>query len=78
MSIGTRCAARAWILGLLFAAGAQAQSPVSDLQPVTDDDLLHPKDADWLMWRRTLDGWGYSPLNEINKQNVARLKLVWK
>ena len=29
------------------------------------------------MWRRTLDGWGYSPLNQINKNNVAQLRLVW-
>ena len=41
--------------------------------PVTDAMLQKPDAADWLMWRRTLDGWGYSPLNQINKRNVARL-----
>ena len=46
--------------------------------PVTDGMLEKPDPGDWLMWRRTLDGWGYSPLNEINKRNVARLKMVWK
>ena len=30
--------------------------------PVTDVVLQHPDPADWLMWRRTLDSWGYSPL----------------
>ena len=29
------------------------------------------------MWRRTLDSWGYSPLDEISKDNVADLRLVW-
>jgi alcohol dehydrogenase (cytochrome c) len=29
------------------------------------------------MWRRTLNSWGYSPLNQINKSNAGRLQLVW-
>jgi alcohol dehydrogenase (cytochrome c) len=45
--------------------------------PVTDAMLEKPDPADWLMWRRTLDGWGYSPLNQINRENVAQLKQVW-
>ena len=32
---------------------------------------------DWLTWRRTLDSWGYSPLNEVNRNNVSRLKMIW-
>ena len=32
---------------------------------------------DWLMWRRTLDGWGYSPLADIDSTNVKDLRLVW-
>ena len=39
--------------------------------------LLNPPDGDWLMWRRTYDGWGYSPLDEINKENVGELQLAW-
>ncbi len=39
--------------------------------------LAKPDPADWLMWRRTLDSWGYSPLNQITRANVANLKLVW-
>jgi alcohol dehydrogenase (cytochrome c) len=33
--------------------------------------------ANWLMWRRTLDGWGYSPLNQVNRNNVGQLRMVW-
>jgi len=51
-----------------------AQRTVS---PVTDAMLRSPNAADWLMWRRTLDSWGYSPLDQINRSNVAKLALVW-
>ena len=39
--------------------------------------LANPAPADWPMWRRTLNNWGYSPLDEIDTRNVAQLKLVW-
>ena len=55
------------------AAGAQGR----DLEPVTDQMLQHPDPADWLNWRRTLDGWGYSPLDQIDRENVDQLQLVW-
>ena len=45
--------------------------------PVTDAMLLDPDPEDWLMWRRTLDGWGYSPLKQIDRDNVDELRLVW-
>lgn len=45
--------------------------------PVTDAMLQNPAPGDWLMWRRTLDSWGYSPLDEINQNNVDQLRLVW-
>ncbi|HIE94076.1 MAG TPA: ATP-binding protein [Acidobacteria bacterium] len=45
--------------------------------PVTDAMLQAPSDDDWPMWRRTLDGWGYSPLDQIDRSNVGDLRLVW-
>jgi len=44
---------------------------------VTGDRLKHPGDNDWLMVRRTYDGWGFSPLRQITPENVARLEPVW-
>jgi alcohol dehydrogenase (cytochrome c) len=44
---------------------------------VTADRLKHPEDSDWLMVRRTYNGWGYSPLDQITTANVARLQPVW-
>jgi alcohol dehydrogenase (cytochrome c) len=44
---------------------------------VTQERLTKPADGDWLMIRRTYDGWGYSPLSQINAGNVSKLKLMW-
>ena len=66
------------ILTLLLVSieSVHTQSP-SSFVPITDDMLQDPSDEDWLMWRRTLDSWGYSPLDEINTDNVDQLRLVW-
>jgi alcohol dehydrogenase (cytochrome c) len=48
-----------------------------DYQPVTAERLKNPEDSNWLMIRRTYDGWGYSPLEQITPANVAHLKPVW-
>jgi len=45
--------------------------------PVTGERLKKPEDANWLLFRRTYDGWGYSPLAAITPANVARLAPVW-
>ena len=50
---------------------------VEDFQPVTAAQLSNPADGDWLSWRRTLDGQGYSPLQQINRDTVSDLKLAW-
>ena len=51
---------------------------LSDLPPVTSETLSHPKPEDWLIWRRTYDGLGFSPLQGINRTNVANLELAWR
>ena len=57
---------------------AAAQSDEDDgFVPVTDAMLQNPAPGDWLMWRRTLDGWGYSPLDQIDRDNVGDLRMVW-
>jgi alcohol dehydrogenase (cytochrome c) len=44
---------------------------------VTGDRLKRPAAGDWLMVRRSYDGWGYSPLDQITPKNVTRLQPVW-
>ncbi len=48
-----------------------------EVTPVTDALLRQPPAADWLTWRRTLDNHGYSPLDEITRNNVGELELAW-
>jgi PQQ-dependent dehydrogenase (methanol/ethanol family) len=62
----------------LYAIGAAVVAqPPDNFAPVTDAMLQQPDPADWLMWRRTLDSWGHSPLEQIDRRNVADLRLVW-
>jgi alcohol dehydrogenase (cytochrome c) len=59
------------------ALGVAAQNQETPFVPVTDEMLWKPDPADWLSWRRTLDGWGYSPLDQIDRTNVRQLRQVW-
>src|SRR5688572_18623114 len=66
------------------APAAQAPAPqapaaptVQNYRPVTAERLKNPEPDNWLMIRRTYDGWGFSPLNQITAANVSRLKPVW-
>ena len=66
------------VAGFVCAAlSVSAQGQVQNFTPVTDAVLQDPDPEDWLSWRRTLDGWGYSPLDEINESNVGDLRLAW-
>ena len=62
-------------VSLLTAATALAQE--DRIRPVTDAELENPSPDDWLMWRRTLDSWGYSPLDQVNRENVSNLQMIW-
>ena len=73
---------RTWPAIAAYAAvtivtGVTGQAQVERFTPVTDAMLQNPAPEDWLMWRRTLDSWGYSPLDDINRDNVGDLRMVW-
>ena len=65
------------VVCLAMTAGQALAQPNRPFVPVTDEVLQDPDPADWLMWRRTLDGWGYSPLDQIDRDNVGELRMVW-
>ncbi len=50
---------------------------LSDFKPVTEAELEKPEAGDWLSWRRTRNGHGYSPLQQVNHDNVQQLRLTW-
>ena len=62
---------------IAVAAGQEMSPLLKNYRAVTASRLLKPDDGEWLMIRRTYDGWGYSPLEQINTRNVGGLKQVW-
>ncbi len=50
---------------------------LQNYQPVTPEHLKNPADTEWPMVRRTYNGWGYSPLDQITARNVKSLQPVW-
>ncbi len=78
LSPATRCVMvlTVAVVSLTGPPAADAQ-PLSDFVPVTDAVLQDPAPDDWLMWRRTLDSWGYSPLDQIDRDNVEAIQMVW-
>ena len=73
------------VAGLAFGQTLPQPPPVpapmpqvlQNYQAVTAERLKKPEDGNWLSIRRTYDGWGYSPLDQVTAENVKRLKPVW-
>jgi len=59
----------------VFTPAALAQ--VKKFSPVTREMLLNPSPGDWLMFSRTYDSQRFSPLDQVNRQNVGRLRMAW-
>ena len=62
---------------LLSGMATLAAAQTADFKPVTDEMLANPSPNDWLMINRTYDEQRFSPLDQINKQNVGGLQLAW-
>jgi alcohol dehydrogenase (cytochrome c) len=56
-------------------AGMQLNLP--SWEPITQERLLKPRPGDWLNYRRTVDVQGFSPLSQINRENVRTLRAIW-
>ena len=67
------------LVGLLLiqAGAARGQSQDQAWEPITEERLLNPEDGDWMSYRRTYDVTGFSPLDQINRDTVGELRLVW-
>jgi alcohol dehydrogenase (cytochrome c) len=87
--INLRNMVMAWAIVPVFTAIGQAPreapAPVPAAVPVilqnyknvTTERLRNPEADDWLMIRRTWDGQGYSPLDQITPSNVSNLRPAW-
>jgi alcohol dehydrogenase (cytochrome c) len=58
--------------------GISVAGEVKNYVPVTDEMLLKPDPADWLIVRGNYQGWNHSALTQINRDNVKDLRLVWE
>ena len=45
--------------------------------PVTQENLHNPDPADWPMLGGNMAHWNYSSLDQINRENISSLQLVW-
>src|SRR5262249_29551575 len=63
---------------LAITAAAVAVAQVKTFVPVTQQMLENPSPNDWLMFSRTYDAQRFSPLTQINKQNIGQLRLAWE
>lgn len=64
-------------LTLLPVLACSQDSRLTSYQPISAEELRNPSPEDWLMWRRTYDVAGHSPLDLINRDNVQNLRLAW-
>jgi alcohol dehydrogenase (cytochrome c) len=62
---------------MFFVAAATALAQVQNYKPVTTQMLENPSPDDWLMYSRTYDAQRFSPLKQINKDNISQLGLAW-
>jgi alcohol dehydrogenase (cytochrome c) len=58
--------------------GLTVAGEVKNYVPVTDEMLLKPDPADWLIVRGSYQGWNHSALSQITRDNVKDLRLVWE
>ena len=63
--------------GVALPAYPMPRNPLLALSPVTDAMLEDVAPADWLLWRRTYDAYGFSPLDTIDRTNVGDLRVAW-
>ncbi len=52
-------------------------NPLDRYTSVSEAMLRNPAPGDWLLWRRTYDDQGFSPLTRITRQNVEQLRVSW-
>ena len=64
------------VCGVVFA-GLTGFGQGQTYRPVTEALAANPDPGDWIHFRRTYDHQGYSPLTQINRQNVGQLQMVW-
>jgi alcohol dehydrogenase (cytochrome c) len=67
----------AWTVLFGVIAGAAVLAQSRSWTTIAPERLLAPEAGDWLSYRRTYDAIAFSPLKQINRRTVRRLRPVW-
>lgn len=62
---------------VLGSSSLQTNRVVEDFVPVDRDTLLNPSPSDWLWFSRTPDAQRFTPLDQVDTDNVSGLGLAW-
>ena len=77
LSTGWRSGGGGLSAGVVLPPVPVRRNPLDGIRPVTDAMLEEPDPENWLLWRRTYDASGYSPLRQITPANVGGLRPAW-
>lgn len=81
MTVAAVLATTGYIASAQQGAAPPAATPLpailSTYQAVTAERLKNPEPGNWLQIRGTYNGWGHSPLDQINAKNVSQLQVAW-
>lgn len=61
----------------VMSGAASAQDTIENYAPVTDAMLADPAPGDWLSYGRNVMNHRFSPLDQIDRENVGSLQLIW-
>jgi alcohol dehydrogenase (cytochrome c) len=67
----------ATVASLALVSAPAFADKLADLKPVTDADLQNVAPGNWLAYGRDVSNFGFSPLEQINSENVKNLTQVW-
>ena len=65
------------VLACLATSGAVAQGPMDKFLPMTREYMHNPDPADWPVLGGNMAHWNYSSLDQITRENISGLQLVW-
>jgi PQQ-dependent dehydrogenase (methanol/ethanol family) len=69
------------LIAFLSRLNGTAVGPLTDPPPPVSqaaiDEIAHPPQGDWPTYNGTLDGNRHSALDQVERENVARLQLQW-
>ena len=65
------------VLVVTALCGLSETGWAQEFDRITDAVLQNPSPNDWIAWRGTHQSQGYTPLKQINRDNVGNLQLAW-